>query len=135
MSESGNPSAGGHVLIVAAEPSMIASLRHRVATLARASGARDELVDDLRLVVSELATNVVQHTDSDTIRMTFRREPTRFVLDVDDAGALTGLEHISAPGPDRLAGRGLSIVRAVMDDVEIVDDDGRRRLRCTRGIS
>ncbi len=132
MSTPASTSNGEHDLTVASDPAMIATLRHRVADIARRSGATDDDVHDLELAVSELATNVVQHTDADTIQMTFRREPSRWVLDVADADGLTGLDPTTVPDPDALAGRGLFIVQAVMDEVEIVDHDGQRRLRCSK---
>lgn len=124
----------GAVLTAAADPAMIAGLRHEVADLARESGADDDAVRDLELVVSELATNVVQHTDAPTIRMTFRSEPSLLVLDVDDADGVTDRHLTSVPQPEDLTGRGLFIVRSVMDDVEIVDADGQRRLRCIKRL-
>lgn len=124
---------GDYELTAASDPAMIAGLRHRVAELARESGADDDVIHDLELVVSELATNVVQHTDSSTIRMIFRREPSQWVLDVDDADHLHDLD-VTAPAPTALTGRGLFIVKSVMDDVEIVDDHGRRRIRCAKRV-
>lgn len=134
MDESGHMMTGGHEFTVASDPAMIATLRHRVAELARGSGADDDLVRDLELAVSELATNVVQHSDSSTIHMVLRREPSQWVLDVDDADTLDGVDP-TLPDPTALTGRGLFIVHSVMDDVAIVNDGGRRRIRCAKRVS
>lgn len=134
MDESGHTMSGGRELTVASDPAMIATLRHRVADLARDSGADDELIRDLELVVSELATNVVQHSDSDTIRVVFRREPSQWVLDVDDADDLEMIEP-ELPDPSALTGRGLFIVQSIMDDVELVETDGHCRIRCAKRVT
>lgn len=133
MDESGQTASVGHELRVASDPAMIATLRHRVVEIARSSGADDDLVRDLELVVSELATNVIQHTGSSTIRMVLRREPSQWVLDVDDADDLDGLDS-SLPAPSELTGRGLFIVQSLMDDVQILESGGHRRIRCARRI-
>ena len=101
MDESGHMMTGGHEFTVASDPAMIATLRHRVAELARGSGADDDLVRDLELVVSELATNVVQHSDSSTIHLVLRREPSQWVLDVDDADTLDSVDP-TLPDPTAL---------------------------------
>jgi len=134
MSESDSTLHGGHELTAASDPAMIATLRHRVADIARESGATDCIVDDLELAASELATNVVQHTDAATIRMVLRRDPSEWVLVVDDAEGLSELDPTTVPDPTSLTGRGLFIVQAIMDDVRIVGDGHRRRVRCARRI-
>ena len=54
-------------------------------------------------------------------------------LDRDDADGIESLD-LSLPGPDALSGRGLVIVQAVMDEVELVDDGGHRIVRCARRV-
>jgi len=134
MIESESTSHGVHELTAASDPAMIATLRHRVADIARQSGATDGIVDDLELAASELATNVVQHTDADTIRMVLRCEPSEWVLVVDDAEGLLELDPDTVPDPTSLTGRGLFIVQAIMDDVRIVGEGPRRRVRCAKRI-
>lgn len=132
MDESIGTSATEHRLTVASDTATISSLRTRIAELARAWGADDSIVSDLELAVSELATNVVQHSDSTEITVLLRHEPERWVLDVDDADGIDVLDPTTAPGTDALSGRGLFIVHAVMDRVEVVDDGHRRFLRCSK---
>lgn len=123
---------GEHVLSVPADLSRIASLRNRVSDVARAEGAEDSVVGDLTLVVSELATNVVQHSDASQISLVLRHEPGRWVLEVDDAGDEDTLDPDSPPDPEALSGRGLFIVQAIMDEVESVERGGSRFLRCIK---
>jgi serine/threonine-protein kinase RsbW len=84
-------------------------------------GVTDECVEEIRLAVSEACTNVIEHASSDDeyevgvivdeerceIRVTNTR--TRF-----DASALTGV----MPDGDSPRGRGVAIMRALMDNVE-----------------
>lgn len=130
MQESDEASAAQR-FTVPAEASMVATLRARVAQVARRGGADAGVIDDLELAVSELATNVVQHAGATEVSVTVRHEPGRWILEIDGTDDLDSVDTV-LPAPDALSGRGLFIVQAVMDEVEIVDDDGRRYLRCSR---
>ena len=135
MQETVRSATGEHELVVPSAAVEIAPLRHRVAELAREDGVDATIVDDLELVVSELATNVLLHSDAETISVIVRREPGRWVLDVADADGLENTGPDTLPDPDALTGRGLFIVKAMMDEVELIDDGNRRRLRCTKRVS
>lgn len=119
-------------LTASSDTSEIASLRRRVAEFAREHGAAEQVVGDLELAVSELATNVAQHTDTDSIGVVVRCGADRWTIEVDDADGLDTLSDTALPEPDALSGRGLFIVHSVMDEVELVDDGGHRRLRCSK---
>jgi anti-sigma regulatory factor (Ser/Thr protein kinase) len=75
-----------------------------------------ELVDDVRLVVSELVTNAVRHgvppvtLDVDVVQADGRR---RIVVVCRDAGPWDG----TPPSPT--GGRGLQLVRAIATEVQI----------------
>ena len=47
-------------------------------------GRAPDLVEDFELAVSELATNVIRHTDAETISLVLTRASTEWVLDVAD---------------------------------------------------
>ena len=132
MDDVRRPSAIEHRLTVAADVAAIAALRQQVTELARAGGAGHTVADDLVLVVSELATNVAQHTSADEISVLLRRTDDRWTVEVDDADGIEALDDASLPAPDALSGRGLYIVQAVMDEVDLVDDGEHRRLRCSK---
>lgn len=110
----------------------VASLRRRVAEFARRHGAAEQVVSDLELAVSELATNVAQHADTDQISVVVRCGDASWTIEVDHADGLDTLSDTTLPAPDALSGRGLFIVQSVMDEVELVDDGGHRRLRCSK---
>ena len=117
---------------VSAEPSELSGLRGRVADAARETGADDDVVADFELAVSELATNVILHTDSATLTVVMHRTPDGWVLDVSNADALHDLAGALDVDPIGQTGRGLVIAQAVMDRVELVDIDGEQHIRCFR---
>ena len=135
MDDSVRTSAVEQRLTASSDTSEIASLRRRVAEIARNHGAAEQIVGDLELAVSELATNVAQHADTDSIGVVVRCGVDRWTIEVDDADGLETLSDTALPGPDALSGRGLFIVQSVMDEVELIDDDGHRRLRCSKLVS
>jgi serine/threonine-protein kinase RsbW len=135
MNESIGATGDEHHLTMPADVALLASLRQRVAKLLRDAGADDSVVADLKLAVSELATNVMQHSSASTVDVVLRHEPGRWVLDVDDAQAIDVLDATTPPDHDVLTGRGLFIVHAVMDEVEVVDEGGHRLLRCSKLVS
>jgi len=122
----------GNRVTVDADSANLATLRAHVASLARASGAPVEIVEQLELVVSELATNVMQHSDAAEVTVAFERMDEGWVVDVSDAD---GLEQYGVPtmaDPAALSGRGLFLVHAVMDEVDLVEIDGSRHIRCLK---
>lgn len=125
----------GHVKIVApARTEDLLTIRRTARRFVEALGADDDVADDLELVVSELTTNVIRHTDSTTITVVLRRTTTEWLLDVADAERLPPLDELPIPAPDDPTGRGLIVVQALVDRVELVDVDGRHVVRCVRAI-
>jgi anti-sigma regulatory factor (Ser/Thr protein kinase) len=119
------------VLTMPAETSALGSIRLQLAMDASDSGADLDVVEELVLVASELASNVIRHTDDVDMTIRFHVVPGGWLLDVSGADSM---EHIPGgggmPDPMQQGGRGLVIVRAMMDDVELIDDEGRRWVRC-----
>ncbi len=75
------------------------------------------VLDDARLVMSELIGNVVKHASplsSDTFLVRWRIEKDRLLISVCDGGGDTAPERMPAD-VESLGGRGLAIVDAVSD--------------------
>jgi len=93
-------------------------------------------VEDLSLAASELAANVVQHGDADYLYVRLDdRDPNRWTLEV--AGGRNRLPaHLSDPSvwsvarPESSHGRGLGIVRAVVDDIEVLEHANGLAIPC-----
>lgn len=118
-------------LTMPADTSALGGIRLQLAMDAADSGADLDVVEELVLVASELASNVIRHTDD--ADMTIRLWTVRggWILDVSGADSMDHLPG-AAGMPDAMqqGGRGLVIVRAMMDAVELLDDGGRRWVRC-----
>ncbi|HEY4331608.1 MAG TPA: ATP-binding protein [Ilumatobacteraceae bacterium] len=71
----------------------------------------DPIADDVKLVASELVTNVVLHTDSGGVMQAWSAEP--FVLNVTNSA--TGAPQ-SRTTDDDVGGRGLHIVAELADE-------------------
>ena len=127
-------SLGGSYVTVDADVSQLGHLRAAVARLARQAGAPTDVVETFELVVSELATNVIQHTANKTVTIAFERTASDWQLLVSGPDELVLSEPRTVPDPAQLTGRGLLIVEAVMDRVELVVVDGQQYVRCIKHI-
>ncbi len=112
--------------------SQLAAVRDHVARTARSTHASDDIVEQLQLVVSELATNAIQYNNCGTLTVDVHADDDGWVIDVSNAEGLAGTEIPALPDPSALSGRGLFIVDAIMDRVELVDVAGRLHLRCIK---
>jgi serine/threonine-protein kinase RsbW len=84
---------------------------------------------DLKLAVTEVCGNAVQHAYTDdpgVVRVVFRVEPEAIEVSVEDEGGAAAFPDIDdasvfGDGPVE-SGMGLAIVRVVMDEVTIDED-------------
>ena len=121
-----------------AVPKSARAARQFVSDTLRAHGAATSLVTDYALAVSELATNIIEHGDGSNLVI---------FLDVADSewwgmevvgGASTAPSHVLEPaswtvaGADELSGRGLGIVRHLMDEIDTDSTENQIRIRCRR---
>lgn len=104
-------------------------------------GAEDRTL--FTLAVSEVATNMVQHTaepDSVTITVDIRISPAQVEATLTDTAppAEIDWDGVAMPEPDSESGRGLALSTASLDDLRHVFDAGgntwllRRRIRSTQ---
>ena len=108
-----------------AEPSAVPRARAAVAAFARAAGATQGALDDIRLAVSEAVTNVVLHayvgTDPGPLDVRARIRSRRLEVEVCDEGG--GLRaRPDSPG----LGIGLPLISAVTESVQISSSDTER---------
>jgi anti-sigma regulatory factor (Ser/Thr protein kinase) len=78
---------------------------------------------DLVLVTSELVTNAIEHGRSSSVLVTARTDGSMASVTIRSGGATDQLADVDAwhtAAPDRVSGRGLGIVSAVADHVEVV---------------
>jgi anti-sigma regulatory factor (Ser/Thr protein kinase) len=130
-------------LVVTARASELSDVRRHVRDAVSADlpiATADESVArgiaELELVASELATNVIQHGQRAQIAVAVQRVGDTWIIEVDGADALTTADAATSASPSSVepSGRGLLIVHALTDSVEIVEHDGGRLIRCLKRI-
>ncbi len=104
---------------IAIDPGRLGKIRGRARALAAAAGLDEQRIGDLRLVVTELATNALRHGGGGAT-LTLWRDDDTVVCQVDDRGSLRDpLVGRERPNPQRPAGYGLWLVHQLGDLVQI----------------
>jgi anti-sigma regulatory factor (Ser/Thr protein kinase) len=110
--------------VLAARPKAVAEARREVVALPLPQGARERLA----LLVSELVTNAVLHSDAatgDPVRLEITMHGGRARVEVHDGGAGFDARSSGRPDPFAVSGKGLVIVAALSDAWGVVrDGDG-----------
>ncbi len=114
-----------HRWTVDAEVSQLSRLRELVASAARETGASADIVDQLELVVSELATNAMQYDDGESLTVEIESDGSGWTLVVSNADGIVDLDALTLPDPTELSGRGLFLVGKIMDRIELVDIENK----------
>ncbi|HET9253446.1 MAG TPA: SpoIIE family protein phosphatase [Candidatus Eisenbacteria bacterium] len=141
-----NPDANSKDVVHLSIPSRLeelAQIHAAIEDLGRRHHLDEELVQALQIAVIEAGTNAVQHgnvfSDHKSVQIEFVVTPGEIAVQVDDYGE--GFDPSRVPDPTEgehlldLHGRGLFLMRSLMDDVsfETRDDKGTRvRLRKAR---
>lgn len=124
-------------LTVDADLALLKPIRNHVKKVARSFGADAGTIDDFELVVSELSTNVIEHTAAPHITVSFQCENDQWILEISGADDLgePGALYASRPPHHKPDGRGLFITNALMDSVELVVLDEGSYIRCIKTVS
>lgn len=105
-------------LTLPARPENVSVIRHVLGAFAEALRLPDELVEDLRLAVTEACTNVVRHAypDGQTGPVEISIQPLEGAVSVvvSDQGRGIGTSS-DTTGP----GLGLPLIAAIADDIEL----------------
>jgi anti-sigma regulatory factor (Ser/Thr protein kinase) len=88
----------------------VADARGRIRARLGEWGTDPEVLDDASLVVTELFTNAVRHTDSEKITCVLQDSGAVLRLEVTDQGRGTGVPTPCAADADEEGGRGLLLV-------------------------
>lgn len=130
-------------LTIPARPEYIALCRLALTGLSRLRPLPEELVEDLKLALTEACTNSVRHAygenaNGGVVEILYELYPDRLVIEVTDDGH--GFDPDSpARDPEALAegGLGIAIIRAIADEVEIgTPPDGKgSRLRFIKTLT
>jgi serine/threonine-protein kinase RsbW len=142
MTTSSNGDALTVRLTIPARPEYITLCRLALTGIGRLRELSDELLADLKLALTEAASNSVRHAyggkDVGVVEIAYELHPDRLVIEVTDEGE--GFDPVEAAGrPDELSegGLGIAIIRAIADEVEIGAQPGGKgsRLRFEKALS
>jgi anti-sigma regulatory factor (Ser/Thr protein kinase) len=107
----------------------VAEARRRVVARLREWGIDEVACDDAQLVVSELFTNAVRHTDSDKVSCQLRLSGAHLRIEVADQGHTATEPRARCSGTDEESGRGLLLVDVLSKAWGVrPDDSGRGRV-------
>jgi len=122
-------------LTIPARAEYITLCRLALTGIARVRQLSDEVLADLKLALTEAASNSVRHAYSDdnhagVVEISYELRPDRLVIEVTDEGE--GFDPAEADGPaEELSegGLGIAIIRAIADEVEIGTQPGGKGSR------
>jgi serine/threonine-protein kinase RsbW len=121
-------------LTIPARAEYITLCRLALTGIARVRSLPDDVLADLKLALTEAASNSVRHAyagdAAGVVEISYELLPDRLVIEVVDDG--DGFDPREAEGPpDELSegGLGIAIIRAIADDVEIGKQAGGRGSR------
>ena len=95
------------------------------------AGFGPEDVYDLKLAVTEAATNVVRHAAVGSFRIEYRVLAGAVEVTVTDAGGGFDLEDVPGP-PGEYGGFGLTVIRGLVDEVVLDSTSEGTRLKMVR---
>jgi serine phosphatase RsbU (regulator of sigma subunit)/anti-sigma regulatory factor (Ser/Thr protein kinase) len=124
------PDSGPLDFELAAVPGALAEIRRRLHAWLAHSGAADEEAYDIVLATCEAAANAVEHAYGPAdakFRVRSRSEAGEVTVEVRDRGAWRDQR-------DPRRGRGLAVMRELMDDVSVNSDDEGTNVRLRRRL-
>jgi serine phosphatase RsbU (regulator of sigma subunit)/anti-sigma regulatory factor (Ser/Thr protein kinase) len=124
------PEGGPLELELSADPGALAELRRRLDLWLPQSGAGAEEAYDIVLATCEAAANAVEHAygpGEANFHVTARAEEGEVTVEVRDRGAWRDQR-------DPRRGRGLAVMRELMDDVNVTSNDGGTNVRLRRRL-
>ena len=102
-----------------------------VSCVGQLAGFGPEDIYDLKLAVTEAATNVVRHAEVGSFQIEYRVLPQAVEVTVTDAGGGFEVEELSGV-PSEHGGFGLTVIRGLVDEVVVDSTSGGTRLRMLR---
>jgi serine/threonine-protein kinase RsbW len=129
-------------LTIPARAEYITLCRLALTGIGRLRELSDEVLADLKLALTEAASNSVRHAyagvNVGVVEISYQLLPDRLVIEVTDEGEGFNLTDAEGP-PDDLSegGLGIAIIRAIADEVEIgTQPHGRgSRLRFEKALT
>lgn len=129
--EAGEP-VGPLDLKVPSRPEYVLLARLVVAHVGQLAGFGPEEIYDLKLAVTEAATNVIRHASVDSFEIEYRMSPGVVEITVSDAGGGFDTAHRALGSME--GGFGLSVINSLVDEVDIDSNLEGTKLRMIRRV-
>ena len=110
-------------LTLPSSPEYVLLARLVVAQVGRLAGFGPEDVYDLKLAVTEAATNVIRHAAVEYYKVEYRVLPRAVEITVIDAGGGFNLADLTRV-PDGQGGFGLAVIRDLVDELVLDSTEG-----------
>lgn len=118
----------------------LSAVRGEFVAWLHSAGVADDRIDDLSVVISELGANAVRETPPGASLATIEAVVDGGTLVIEVANDVSATSTVPSEhewdlnDPLRTGGRGLLLVSAFVDDVDVVVDDRRLVVRCTAAL-
>jgi anti-sigma regulatory factor (Ser/Thr protein kinase) len=121
-------------LEVSTDPTRLRDVRRHLAGWLRRSGASEEDVEIAQMACHEACSNAIEHGygfGEGSFTIDARMDNGKVVLEVADQG--TWIDRPGGSLPHR--GRGIALMKALMDAVQLTHEGGGTRVRMERGVA
>lgn len=133
MASWNHETAGFVELMLPAQAPNVGLARAVLRSLAAHGGFSGTQAEDIILAMSEAYTNVIQHANTTWVTLRFALEPNALTIEVEDDGEGFDTAILDHPyDPARDVGRGMHLIRSLMDTVECQSSPMGTIVRMTR---
>ena len=106
-------------------------------------GLSEDEIDDISIAVTEAVNNAITHgnknIESKAIEISYKNEKEKIIIYVKDNGGGFEIDKISDPRVNenllKDSGRGILIMRSLMDDVVVISDDHGTEVQLVKYIN
>ncbi|MDQ7844618.1 MAG: ATP-binding protein [Armatimonadota bacterium] len=133
MAPWGPEGVGFAEMLLPAHPAHVRLARAILRTLAAHAGFSEVQAGEMAVALSEAYTNVIQHANTTWVTLRFALEPDALTIEVEDDGEGFDTAILDQPySPEREVGRGMHLIRSLMDAVECQSSPMGTIVRMTR---
>lgn len=114
-------------LMVPGKPEYVRTVRLAISSIADSAGFDIEEVDDIKVAVSEACSNIVRHGKNNNFyQVVCEIAKDKMVISIEDEAGGYDVTKYKEPvmGDIKEGGLGIFIIKALMDDVDIVSELG-----------